>query len=217
MKKELSQIYVRYKTQLLPALFILLSLFIVFRIIFPQLSEITGTNLTIENKKQELKILTDSIRVIENTNDSAISQDLLLSTNALPTSKDIIRIFSALTSAAGASNTELKEFSLKVGGVYGDKDSAVEQSAIGIPQLLVVAGISSPDSSSLINFAQRLSQTLPLSEIKKIEAASNLGTFDISFYYKPLNQNLISKNDKVEALSQADRELLNQLAEWNQN
>ena len=135
----------------------------------------------------------------------------------MPTSKDITKIFGALTSAARASNTELKEFSLKVGGVFGKSDALNPPAAVGVPQISVVARVSSPDASGLISFAQKLNQRLPLSEVKKIEAIGNLGVFDIGFYYKPLDQNLISKKDKVVPLSEADRNLLNQLAEWNQN
>src|SRR3990167_1321002 len=217
MKQKLSQIYTKYKNQILQAFFVFLSLFIVFRVILPQISVISEAGHTIEAKREELETLTNSIRVIENTNDDAISQDLAISTDALPTSKDIVKIFSALTSAARASNTELREFSLVVGRVFGKTDLDSQSSAIGVPELSVVAREVSPDASDLIQFAQKLNQTLPLAEIKKIDAGNNLGTFNINFYYKPLDLSLISKNDKVLPLSQADRNLLNQLAGWKNN
>lgn len=197
--------------------FILLSLFIAFRVILPQFSLISQTNTAIESKKQELETLNDSIRVLEITSDDAVSEDLTISTDALPTSKDVTKIFGALTSAARASNTALNEFSLKIGGVFGKEVSSADMSAIGVPKVLVIAKVSSSDASSLIQFAKRLDQTLPLSEIKQIDAVGNLGTFEISFYYKPIDLNLVSKKDKVTPLTQADRNLLNQLAEWDQN
>lgn len=217
MKQEFFQIYIKYKNQILPITFILLSLFIAFRVILPQFSSISETYTAIESKKQELLTLNSSIKVLENTSDDQISQDLTIATDALPTSKDVTKIFGAMTSAARASNTELNEFSLKVGGVFG---KAVGQgdvaSTIGVPQVSVVARVSSSDAPGLIQFAQELDKTLPLSEIKRIDTVSNLGTFEISFYYKPIDLNLVSKKDKVTPLTQADRNLLNQLAEWNQ-
>ncbi|OGH18761.1 MAG: hypothetical protein A2868_03245 [Candidatus Levybacteria bacterium RIFCSPHIGHO2_01_FULL_40_15b] len=216
MKQKLFQIYTKYKKQILPLALILLSLFIAFRVILPQFSLISETNSIIENKKQELETLNNSIRVLETTSDDAVSEDLAISTNALPTSKDVTKIFGALSSAASASNTELNEFSLKIGGVFGKEVSPADASAIGVPQVSVVAKVSSSDTSNLIQFGQKLDQTLPLSEIKQIDAVGNLGTFEIKFYYKPIDLNIVSKKDKVTPLSQADRNLLNQLAEWNQ-
>ena len=216
MKQELFfQIYTKYKKQILPLALILLSLFIAFRVILPQFSSISETNSLIENKKQELEILNNSIRVLEVTSDDAVSEDLAISTDALPTSKDVTKIFGALSSAASASNTELNEFSLKV-GVLGKEVSPADVSVIGIPQVSVVAKVSSSDASNLIQFGQKLDQTLPLSEIKQIDAVGNLATFEIKFYYKPIDLNIVSKKDKITPLTQADRNLLNQLAEWKQ-
>lgn len=214
MKQELFRIYIKYKKQILPSVLILLSLFIVFRVILPQVSAISGTNSIIEIKKQELETLNNSIRVLEATSDDAVLADIALSTDALPTTKDITRIFGALSSAAKASNTELSEFSLRIGGVFGKEISVRDTSAIGTPQVSVIAHVSSNDPSDLIRFAQELNHTLPLSEIKKVGTIGNVGTFEISFYYKPIDLNLISKNDKVKRLTQADRNLLNELSSF---
>ncbi|MBI4092145.1 MAG: hypothetical protein HY427_03015 [Candidatus Levybacteria bacterium] len=216
MKRELFQIYTKYKKQILPLTLILLSLFIAFRVILPQFSSISQTNAAIESKRQELETLSNSIKVLETASDDAVSEDLTISTDALPTSKDVTKIFGALSSAASTSNTELNEFSLKIGGVFGKEVSPADTSAIGVPQVSVVAKVSSSDTSNLIQFAKRLDTTLPLSEIKQIDAVGNLGTFEINFYYKPIDLNLVSKKDKVVPLTQADRNLLNQLAEWKQ-
>ena len=211
MKQELYQIYTKYKKHILSIALILLSLFIVFRVIFPQFSSISETNSIIENKKQERETLNNSIKVLETTADDALLKDMVLSTDALPTAKDVTRIFRALSSAASASNTGLNEFSLKLGGIFGKEKNTINTSVIGVPQILVIAKVSSSDPSDLIRFGQELNRTLPLSEIKKIDVANNIGTYEINFYYKPMDLNLISKKDKVMPLSSADRNLLNEL------
>ena len=177
MKQKLFQIYTKYKKQIFPLALTLLSLFIAFRVILPQFRTISETNSVIKNKTQELENLNNSIRVLETTSDDAVSEDLTILTNALPTSKDVTKIFGALSSAASASNTELNEFSLKIGGILGKEVSSADASAIGVPQVSVVAKVSSSDTSNLIQFGQKLDQTLPLSEIKQIDAVRSLGTF----------------------------------------
>ncbi|MEK7188231.1 MAG: hypothetical protein AAB685_00070 [Patescibacteria group bacterium] len=216
MKQAFSQIYTKYKKQILPLTLITLSLFIGFRVIPPQVSSISRTYAAISNKKQELETLNNSIKVLKATSDEDVSEDLAISTDALPTSKDVTKIFGALSSAASASNTQLNEFSLNIGRVFGKEVSPADTSAIGVPQVSVVAKVSSSTTSNLIQFGQKLDQTLPLSETKQIDAVGNLGTFEIKFYYKPLDLNIVSKKDKITPLTQADRNLLNQLAEWKQ-
>lgn len=211
MKEELLRIYTKYKKQILPLLLIILSLFIVFRVILPQFFSISETNSAIAAKKQELETLKNSIKVLETISDDIVSADLALSTDALPTTKDVARIFGALSTAAKTSDTDLNEFSLKIGGILGKDITTGDISAIGVPQVSVVAKVSSSDPSGLIQFAEEINHTLPLSEIKKIDANGNEGTFEINFYYKPIDLNLISKNDKVAPLTPADRNLLNEL------
>lgn len=211
--KELVEIYKKYKQQILPLAFMLFSIFILFRVIIPQFSTISETNNLIISKKEELSVLNNSLKIIESADRDQVARDFGISTTALPTAKDIVKIFSALTSATAKSDTELKEFSLKIGGLYGKIIENTSQ-VIGAPDVAVVANVQSENPANFIEFARELSKTLPLSEIKKINTTGNLGVYEISFYYKPLDLTLVSKSDKVQELSQADKNLLNELSGW---
>ena len=216
MKEEFNRIFKKYKKQIFPIVLIGLSVFIVFRVILPQISEITSTSQKISQKKEELVTLSNSVATLSTLNDQNLTSNLKLTTTALPTSKDITKIFSALTSAASAANAELLEFSLKVGGVYGgDSDKSPTRSVIGAPHLSVVARIGADDADAIVAFAKAVNERLPLSEVKKIEANSAIGTFELDFFYKPADLNLISKQDKVSPISQADQNLINQLNSWD--
>jgi hypothetical protein len=214
MKAELYQTYTKYKQQILPLLLAILSIFIVLRVILPQISSISETNSLIESKQQELNTLLSSLRVLETTPDDTLENDFAIAGSALPISKDVSRLVEAMNSAARASNTKLGEFSFKIGGVFGKENASGETSDIGVPQASVVTRVSSDDPYSLILFAEKLSQTLPLSEIRKIDTVGNTGVFEVEFYYKPVDVNLISRTDRVLPLNQNDRNLLNQLKEW---
>lgn len=213
MKKEFDEFYKKYKKQILPVGLFCLAIFIIFRVILPQLTSIGDSNQIISQKTSEAETLQNTLSILTNSNADEVSSDQKLVMQALPNSKDITLIFSALSSAAAASNVELKEFSLKIGGLYGRAANIATGGVKGVPAVDVIARVEAPDGESMVLFSNELQKRLPLSEIKKIDASSNLGTFDISFYYKTSDLALLSKQDKLTPLNQADLNLLNQLRE----
>lgn len=210
MKSFLNLYYPKYKKQLMGVVFLLLSLFIIFRVIIPQMLSVSESNNVLNDKKREVLELKETLSVVSSVGDQESSY-LKTLTKALPRSKDVSLIFSALNSAASASQTELREFSLEVGGLYG---RAAQSSETGAPVLEVIARLSASDARSFMDFAKKLEESLPLSSVKNIDINGSQASFEIAFYYKTLDLSQISKQKKVAPLSQADRNLLNQLAQW---
>ena len=214
MKEKLSRIYIKYKRQIVPVVFVSLSFFIIFGIIIPQVSSISKTNKTISEEQQKVDSLSQTLRLLSALNENEVSSNLSTTTKALPTTKDISLIFTALTSAAGASGTNIRDFSLKIGGLYGK----VEETGAtrGVPSIEVIVRASAPSSSSFVNFSKEIQKKLPLSEIEKIDISGFDGTYELNFYYKPHDISQISGQTSVAPLSQSDLNLINQLREWEQ-
>jgi hypothetical protein len=212
MKTVFKFYYQKYKKQLLPVVLFSLCFFIIFRVIIPQLSSISESNQIISDRSKELETLTQTLEILSSLNQDQASSNLSTATSALPTKKDIAVIFSALSSAASASETELREFSLKVGGLYGraERGSGVK----GVPLIDVVARITSAEASGYVNFTTELQERLPLSEVKSVDVNENAGTYELGFYYKPLDLTLVAKQDKVVPLTQKDLNLMSQLETW---
>ena len=213
--KELSPYYLKYKKFLLPAALIFLIFFLVFRVILPQLSSIGDLNQEIFDKNQKNASLQNSLSAISNQNQDTLSSDLDTATQALPTSKNIAFIFDALSAAATAAGTDLKEFSLKVGGLYGRAEK-VSSNNVGVPTVDVIVRIGGADATSIAQFTKEIQQRLPLAEVKTIDATGSLSTLEVSFFYKPLDLFLLSKKENVAPISQADLNLLSQLKGWGQ-
>ncbi len=213
MKSAFNFYYIKYKKQIVPATLFALSFFIIFRIITPQFSTISESNQIIDEKKRENEVLKETLNTIATLDGSQVSENLSTTVKALPREKDIAAIFSALTSAAASSQTQLREFSLKIGGLYGRaaKGSPVR----GIPAVDVVARVTASNPKNFVEFARALQRTLPLSELKSVDINQSLGTYELGFYYKPLDLTLVAKQDKVVPLSQSDLNLINQLREWD--
>ncbi|KKQ96894.1 MAG: hypothetical protein A3C27_00525 [Candidatus Levybacteria bacterium RIFCSPHIGHO2_02_FULL_39_36] len=209
----LKKYYIKYKKQILPLIFLSLSFFLIFRVILPQISAISESNQLISSKTSQIDTLQKTLSVVSSQNDSLTEEQLGTATKALPGIKDIVIIFEALTSAAGASRTELREFSLKVGGVYG-RAAKVTGFVKGVPSISVTTRISG-DPLGLIRFSKEAQERLPLAEVKTVDTNKDTGTFEIDFFYKPYDITAIAKSDKVSPLTQADLNLLSQLKEWD--
>jgi hypothetical protein len=207
--RKYENFYLKYKRLLLPVLFAALAVFMVFFVIFPQISSISNLSNDISAASERVQTLKVSLDTIASQNEAELDSKLSTATDALPTVKDISRIFSTLNSAAAASNTSLREFSLEVGGVHG-KAAEVTGDLPTAPSMSVVARVEG-DIRSLSEFGMALSRKFPLSEVSKIDGSGDTASFQIAFFYKPVNMSMIAEKDNVSALSPADSEFLNKI------
>lgn len=205
--------YPKYKKYLVPAIFILTSLFIVFVIIFPQISEIGKLNKSIEDKKKVVMDLQDDLNTLITLSEEGTKSDLATVANALPSAKDISLMFLALSSSASFANVELAGFSLKLGGVY-EAGSGSVPSVAGFPTLSMNVVIKSKEPESIISFIEKLHEKIPLSEVGKFEISSNVANFNVNFYYKPYDIASIS-TQKVTPLSDSEKKLIEKLRSWD--
>lgn len=210
MEKNIKVIFITYKKIIIPILLIIGCFFVLFLVILPQIPSISEKFATLKSQNNVISDLKKSLTVVTGESSQNLDSELTTATAALPSSKDISIIFDALTKAASDSNTTLSTFSLNVGGIYGTAAQS-QAGTTGTPNVNVVAHVSSSDSQGLVNFATALSRILPLSEITKIEISGGEGTYNINFYYKPIDSAKIARQDRVLPLTTADKSLLNQL------
>ncbi|HVZ66886.1 MAG TPA: hypothetical protein VG917_01360 [Patescibacteria group bacterium] len=213
--KELQPYYLKYKNFILPTVFIMLSFFILFRVIMPQITSIASANQDIESKSTDVQTLQSSLSALSNADESAINDDLDTVVKALPVSKNITQIFEALSSAAGASSVDLKEYSLKVGGIYGRAEKVAQTSVKGVPSVDVEVKVGGASPRQIVDFTKQIQQRLPLSEVTQINSNGNNASLIISFFYKPLDLTLVSRQDNVTGVNQNDQTVINQLKDWD--
>ncbi len=213
MNKIFSVYYVKYNKFGIPAVFLLLSTFLLFRVILPQLSSISDIKNEISDKNAKVSALNTSLSAITGQSGADIDSVFSTTTHALPNSKDIALIFTSLSGAASNSDTSLQEFSLKVGSIYGKAADTAVQSTLGTPSVSVRASVSgSPDG--ILKFTEQVQKQLPLAEITSIDSNGDLATFQISFFYKPTDLARVAKQNNVTPLTQSQLNLLNQLKTW---
>lgn len=212
--QDFKGIYLKYKTYFFPILLLVASFFVLLTIILPQFSQIQKVRQEIDAKKIQVAKLEKTYETLSKTNDLDSKSSFSTVTKALPSSKDLSLIFSALTSASSVANVELSSFSLKVGDVYGtrvDTASAVS----GFPAITVETTIKSLSSLGLVKFVEEMHKKLPLSEVKKISGVEDTTTITMSFFYKPYDLTNLSKQDQISPLTSREQQLLDQLKDWD--
>ena len=212
--QDFRPLYLKYKTYLFPACLLLASFFVLLTIVLPQVSEIQNIRQDIEAKKSQVAKLEKTYETLSKVDDSASKTNFSILTKALPSSKDLSLIFSALTSASSIANVELSSFSLKVGDVYGDK-ADVASAVSGFPAITVEATIKALSSLGLVKFVEEMHKKLPLSEVKKISGVEDTTTITMSFFYKPYDLTNLSKQDQLSPISASEQQILDQLKDWD--
>jgi len=213
LKFKLPNYLNKYKRFLIPIIFILLSVFMIFLIIIPQFSQISDLNNQVSAENDKVNTLQTSLNALSSMDDHDLETKKSIATDALPTTKDVSRIFSALAAAADASQTNLGDFSLDAGPVFGS--ALLNESKVqGTPSLEVTVRVEGSDASNLADFAKELQKTLPLSEVKKINSTDSSANYTVGFFYKPVDLSVISKQEKVTLPSQSTDALLNQMQTW---
>lgn len=189
-------------TELLAVSLVIISLVIVFVIIIPQLGNIGIQRERNSAKQAEVSALSNTLTTLQSANPQQIDEDMQLVHNALPTSKDVIAVFSTLSSLATSSNVQLRGFTIQVGELY-NRDSVTSptqrdvSSVTGFPTMDVVITVSTSDEDNLVTFSNQLYESLPIARINTVSNRDNLSTIDISFYYRPYDLNQIENSNEV--------------------
>jgi hypothetical protein len=206
--------YLKYKHLLLPSVFVFLSIFLLFFVVLPQITSIGNLTRETSEASSRVQVLKDSLDVLSKQDEAEVESKIGTATNALPTVKDISKIFIALNSAASSADTALREFSLDVGPVHGKAaDPSGDQTAA--PSMEVRARVEGTDARNLSDFSVALARKFPLAEVQRIDGSGNTASFQVNFFYKPINLSIIAKQDKIPPISASDSDFLNKLEAEN--
>lgn len=218
--KELDQIYRKHKKQLLPIIFGFAAVFILFRVILPQWSDIQDVQDLISTKNDTVKAKDDTVTLLNSISDETVNDDYTLATTALPLQKDIVLIFSELTDASQKAGVQLGGFTVKVGSIYSSskKTTTTSQKTInGIPYLNILVNVKGK-SDGLRQFTQEMYMSMPVVEVRAIDIAKTDGRYDVNFYFKPVS--LKAPNADTTALTNLnpiETAQLKELKSWQAN
>lgn len=212
--KDIKTFLLKHKKFLLPAGLGIASVFLVFFVILPQISSISDKQATVRDQEEEVATLKNSLAAVNSISESELSSDFTTATHALPIDKDITAIYNALSDSAAQSNTQLLDFTLTVGAVYGRGVDVPSGSGVA-PSINVTAHVSGQNAQEMVAFSRQMAQKLPLAEIKKVSVSEVQAVYEIGSFYKPVDAAKLAKQDLIRLPNQNDKNLLNQLKGWD--
>ncbi len=204
-------------TELLSAVLVVMAIGILLFVIIPQIGNIGVQRAANAAKQAEVQELQASLNALQSANPEQIDSDMKLVTTALPTSKDVIAVFSTISSLATSTNVQLRGFTLKVGNLYKKNVSNEETiqlditSATGFPAIDVVITVTTLDERNLVTFSDGLYRNFPIARINTLSSQENESTIEISFYYRPYDLNQIENGGALTPYTIEYGEVLQQL------
>lgn len=214
---KLNALIRKYKNYLLVAFFIISSIFVVSKVILPQIEEIKAVSADIEKKKEVVANLQTTLNVLNSMTTEEINENFDLSNAALPHGKDLVLIFDELLSASRRAGVELGDLKIRVGDVYSRNKKEEERAPeIGSPALNFSVGAAG-GTEELKKFASILYQTVPLTEVVRVSISEDAGEFVANFFYNPIVFKSSGISVPAKPLSEREKELLDQLREWKKN
>lgn len=186
--KELNLIYKKRKKQLLPIVFGFAAVFVIFRILIPQWSDIQDAQQLLTTKDDTVKAKEATVTLLNSMSQESVDNDYSLVTTALPSQKDVVLIFSELSDVSSKAGVKLGGFTIKVGGVYSTskvQQLTGEKAINGIPYINILVTVSGKNDG-LRKFAEIMYKSMPVVEIRSVDMSKNDARYSINFFYKPV-------------------------------
>lgn len=187
--------------------------FIVLRILIPQFSQFQIVQKELRDVRDDIALLEGSIETLSALDEDTLDTTLTQLERALPFDQDATLAIAAFNTAALRSNVEVVGYVVSPGTLYEkNTEEPVVQTTSGrdeeAPFLEIELRISSNQIEDLITFIGELESLAPISEVGEFSARNTDGSYNLKFYYKPLNREAIAKRDTVTPLKATDLELL---------
>jgi hypothetical protein len=201
-------IYSKYKKQILYWLVILSCIIMFFIYTLPGVLNIPRLSEERKFEEEKLKIINNNLALLKNSDESALDEQIGVSTSALPLSKDYVGILNAISIASIKSGAGVKDYSLSVGEIT-EKGSAEE----GYPSLDI--GLSLQGSQEqIVAFISNIYQTVPLSEVLGVNLSKDSATLNLKFYYKAQPPSNFSEDSPLNPISAESLGTIRTISEW---
>ncbi len=200
--------YLRYKEYIIPAVIIVMTIFLFIRIIPSQINFILALRQAAQSSKKRIRILSNNVTLLSKVQDDLLDERFLLSTNALPEEKKFDELFQAVSDVAARALVTVDDYGLNVDD---DLKNQTDTNSIKIGLTIRGEGIE-----GVQKFLKILAITLPLSEVESIQINAGSATLVVNFFYKPFVLSVFNKNTPIANLEKTDEETLGELSSWKE-
>lgn len=203
-------VYERYKDFIIPFVVVVLSLIVFVALTMPQIKNLLKIREEVKIAKEELNRLKEKLNTLSSIDSAVLDSQLQVVNAALPVAKDFSGILGAISFASDATGVSVGDFVLQIGNL------GEGQGASGLPAVSLNLSVSG-STTQVSDFINKLSQTLPLSEVTSVSLGNTSSNVNVSFYYKQVQDTTINASSSVDPVSGDGASLINRLSTFVSN
>lgn len=208
-KDNIKGIYIEQKPLVIPIISIIISIFLILFILLPQISAFPTKKTEVDAEEKKLETIRKATEYARTVNNLLLEEDLKIVGQVLPVEKNFEGALNAVSAAANASGVSVGQYEF----VLSDTNQGSAPTS-GIPSVNFSISIQgSPEQ--VIEFANELYKTAPISEIREITYSNNAAKISIIFFYKPLSPSGFQDGGLVREMNSEEQDTLNSLKEWS--
>lgn len=217
-KNDLRLVYYRYKDSPyfslgIISLVISACIILLFQVVIPQVQNWFSIANEVEVTRARLSVVNRNITFMNTLDKNALSEQLILSTEALPIEKDFGPIVNALSDAAITSGVTIDDYNFQPGNIASISGQFTDPALKDFGFTKVIVSLQG-DAAKVQGFLQEVRENLPLSEVVKVVGDTQETVITLQFYQKQFPKITFKDDEPLTSLSTLDVALLQQLNEW---
>ncbi len=210
-KEEISSLYADNKQYSLPILSVVISIFLFFIFIVPQVFSFPSKKQEVDIENIKLNKIKEAKKILAAADENLIDSQLKTASKALPSGKSFEEILNGISTAAGLSGVQIENYKFDDKNVLLSKTQASKFSSL----LFEVTVIGTAQDA--IEFIRQLYKTYPTSDAISILTSSGITNVKILFYYKTFPSISPEEKTQVRNFSAKEKAALDEISKWNDN
>lgn len=201
-------LYLKYKAYVIPLVVILVSWFVFFRFIVPQIQSVLAAKSEVDASEQTIAIMTQNYNTLASLNDATLQNQLKLADTALPSEKDFAGILMAISNAAGASGAIVNDYSFQIGSLGSTTTSAAADADQTVELTLTLKGTMDQTKK----FIQELGKQMPISEVISYSMiATSSISINANFFFSTMPKVTFAATQPISILTASQKKILTDL------
>ncbi len=206
-KEGIINLYFENKDYLLPVFAIIVSFFLFFIFIVPQILSFPSRKQDVDAETAKLNKIKESEKILSAANKNLIDSQLKTASKTLPANKAFEDVLNGISTAATLSNSQIESYQFR------DQGNALNgnQKFLSLNFNVTIIG----NVEQAIEFINQIHKTYPISEAINISSSEGSSTISMLFYYRPFPSIGAEDRTQIRNMSAREKAALVEISKWN--
>lgn len=208
-KDSILGLYEDNKEYSLPILSIVISFFLFFVFIVPQVLSFPSRKQEVDTETAKLNKIKETEKILQSADENLINSQLKIASKALPPGKSFEEILNGISTAAALSAAQIENYKFDNQIILPSEGEASKFSSL----LFDVSIIGTTKDAT--SFIKELYKTYPASDVTSIVTSSGATNVKILFYYKSFPSIAPENRTQLKNISAKEKAALSEISKWN--